>query len=62
MAGKRSIKVVSKQEDETGAAIMYKVTGRVECMSDQVAGMPLIPMEQLVDLSLSNLLQGFRPA
>ena len=38
------------------------ITGRVECMSDQVAGMPVIPMEQLVDLSLQSLLQGFRPA
>jgi AcrR family transcriptional regulator len=38
------------------------ITGRVECMSEQVEGMPVIPMEQLVDLSLKNLLLGFRPA
>lgn len=38
------------------------ITGRVECMSDHVEGMPVIPMEQLVDLSLQNLLSGFRPA
>ena len=38
------------------------ITGRVECMSDHVEGMPIIPMEQLVELSLQSLLQGFRPA
>lgn len=38
------------------------ITGRVECMSDHVEGMPVVPMEQLVDLSLQNLLQGFRAA
>ncbi len=38
------------------------ITGRVECMSESAQGMPVIPMEQLVDLSLQNLLQGFRPA
>jgi len=36
------------------------ITGRVECMGDHVKDMPAIPMEQLVDLSLQNLLQGFR--
>jgi len=38
------------------------ITGRVECMSDHVEGMPVIPMKQLVDLSLKNLLDGFRPS
>ena len=37
------------------------ITGRVECMSDQAEGMPELPMDQLVDLSLKNLLEGFRP-
>jgi len=36
------------------------ITGRVECMSEQVEGMPVIPADQLVDLSLKNLLEGFR--
>ncbi len=38
------------------------ITGRVECMSERAEGMPMVPMDQLVDLSLNNLLQGFRPA
>jgi hypothetical protein len=38
------------------------ISGRVECVSDQVEGMPVLPMEQLVELSLQNLLQGFRSA
>lgn len=38
------------------------ISGRVECMSDHVEGMPMIPMGQLAELSLKNLLQGFRPA
>lgn len=36
------------------------ITGRVECMADHVEGMPMIPADQLVDLSLKSLLQGFR--
>lgn len=38
------------------------ISGRVECMSDHVEGMPVLPMEQLVDLSLKNLLDGLRTA
>lgn len=36
------------------------ITGRVECIGD-CGGIPLPTTEQLVDLSLLNLLQGFRP-
>ena len=37
------------------------ITGRVECMGDHAENMPKLPMDQLVDLSLKNLLSGFRP-
>ena len=38
------------------------ISGRVECVGDHVENMPVVPMDQLVELSLKNLLQGFRPA
>lgn len=38
------------------------ITGRVECMGDHVEKMPVLPMDELVNLSLKNLLLGFRPA
>ena len=38
------------------------ISGRVECMRENVEAMPEVPAEQLVGLSLTNLLQGLRPS